>query len=110
MGEAVNAYLDFALKPKGIERHRFIREMFALAQQMSPELFLKTIERALRYRIDEVEVLPPIAVLLMNQGDSVLPPVDVDENFRQRDAYREGHVTEAPDLSAYDKMLEDNDG
>jgi hypothetical protein len=110
MGEAVNAYLDFALKPKGIERHRFIREMFALAQQMSPALFIKSVERALRYRIDEVEALPRIAVLLMSQGDSVLPPVDVDENFRQRDAYREGYVTEAPDLSAYDKMLEDNDG
>ena len=39
----------------------------------------------------------------------MVPAVDVDESFRQREAYREGHLTEAPDLSAYDKMLEDDD-
>ena len=105
----MNAYLDFALKPKGIERHRFIRELFALAQQISPALLIKTVERGLRYRIDRMEVLQRIAVLCMSQSDPVVPAVDVDESFRQREAYREGHLTEAPDLSAYDKMLEDDD-
>ena len=109
MDDAVSAYLDFALKPKGIQRHRFVRRLFGLSQQMSPALFVKTIKRALRYRITNVDTLRRIAVLYMNQGDETLPCVDVDESFRQRDAYQEGRLTDAPDFSVYDKMLEDDD-
>jgi len=110
MGEAVSAYLDFALKPKGIERHRFVRELFALSRQMSPALFIKTVERGLRYRITGAQVLRRIALLQMSQGDETLPLVQVDETFREREAYLEGRLTDAPDFSAYDKMLEDDDG
>jgi len=110
MGEAVGAYLDFALKPKGIERHRFVRELFALSRQMSPALLVKTLERGLRYRITSAQVLRRIAILQMSQGDETLPLVQVDETFRDREAYLEGRLTDAPDFSAYDKMLEDDDG
>ena len=109
MDASVNAYLDFALKPKGIERHRFVRELFALMRQMKSALFIKTVERGLRYQITSVETLKRIAVLLMNEGDETLPFVDVDESYRQRDAYLEGYLTSAPDFSAYDKMLEEDD-
>jgi hypothetical protein len=34
--------------------------------------------------------------------------VDVDESFCEREAYREGSLTDAPDFSRYDKMLEDD--
>ena len=110
MGEAVSAYLDFALKPKGIERHRFVRELFALSRQMSPALFIKTVERGLRYRITGAQVLRRIALLQMGQGEATLPLVQVDETFREREAYLEGRLTDAPDFSAFDKMLEDDDG
>ena len=106
---SVSAYLDFALKPKGIERHRFVRELFALMRQMKSALFIKTVERGLRYQITSVETLKRIAVLLMNEGDETLPFVDVDESYRQRDAYLEGYLTSAPDFSAYDKMLEEEE-
>jgi transposase-like protein len=109
--EAVGAYLDFALKPKGVERHRFVRQLFALSQQMSPGIFAKTLQRALHYRITSVETLRRIAILYMNmsQDDQPLPRVQVDEGFQEREAYQEGRLTEAPDLSRYDKMLEQED-
>lgn len=110
MDETVNAYLDFALKPKGIQRHRFVRELFALAQQTTSPLFIRTVKRGLRYLITNVEVLRRIAILYMNQDDEMLPRVDVDEGFRQRETYLEGHLTDPPDFSAYDEMLEDDDG
>ena len=110
MDEAISAYLDFALKPKGIQRHRFMRELFALTRQMTPAIFVKTVKRGLRYRITSVDTLRRIAVLYMNQGDETLPCVEIDEDFRQRDAYLEGRLTEAPDFSVYDKMLEDGEG
>jgi transposase len=108
---AVDAYLDFALNSDaGIQRHRFIRELFLLTSRMTSALFIQTIERALRYRITRIGILERIALLYMSQGAQILPCVDVDESFHQRDAYLEGSLTDAPDFSLYDKMLEDGNG
>jgi transposase len=107
---SVDAYLTFALKPQGIVRHRFIRELFALSRQMTATLFVQTVERALRYRIADVETLRRIAQLFLTQSHETLPCPPVDDDFRDRDAYREGHLTDAPDFSSYDKMLEDDHG
>jgi len=106
----VDTYLTFALKPNGIPRHRFVRALFALSRQMTEALFIQTVERALRYRITSIETLRRIAQLSLIQGESLLPDPSVDEDFRDRDAYRQGHLTDAPDFSQYDKMLEDDDG
>jgi len=110
MGEAVGAYLDFALKPKGNERHRFLRELFRLALQMTPALYLKTLERALKYRIATIETLRRIAVMYLSEEVETLPSVEVDESLKERDAYVEGCLTDLPDLSSYDDILEASDG
>lgn len=110
LGESVDAYLTFALKPRGIVRHRFIRELFALSRQMTAALFIQTVERALRYRIADIETLRRIAQLYLTQGEAHLPSAAVDEGFRERDAYRQGHLTDAPDLSRFDNMLEEDNG
>ena len=39
----------------------------------------------------------------MTQGVPRLPLVEVDEGFREREAYRQGQLTDAPDLSIYDE-------
>ena len=111
MSPAVDAYLDFALNSDaGIQRHRFIRELFALASRMTSSLFIQTIERALHYRIVNIVALGRIALMYMRQGARTLPCVDVDENFLKREAYLEGSLTDTPDFSIYDKMLEDDNG
>lgn len=107
---SVDEYLNFALKPQGVVRHRFIRELFALSSQMTATLFIQTVERALRYRIIDVDTLRRIAQLYLNEGEVTLPSPLVDEGFRDRDAYRQGHLTDAPDFSKYDKMLEEDHG
>lgn len=111
MAPAVDAYLNFVLKLEGgIQRHRFMRELFALTNRMPRSVFIQAIERALRYRIARIEILERIALLYMTQDTQKLPCADVDEGFRQREAYLEGSLTDAPDFSRYDKMLEENDG
>ncbi len=107
--ESVSRYLDFALKPKGIERHHFLRRLFALSRQMSAAVFIRTIERALRYRIVEVDTLQRIAVLLLDASEHPLPAPDIDEGFRARENYLEGRLTDAPDFSRYNHILEDGD-
>ena len=113
IAEEVGAYLDFVLETGRVQRHRFIRELFALAQQVTAPLFLQALARAHRYRITAIDTIRRIVHLCMTEGCHELPLADVDDTFRDRDAYRDGHLTDAPDLSLYDKLLEnerDDDG
>lgn len=108
--ETVSVYLDFALEPMGRKRHGFIRKLFALSRKMTPKLFIETIERAYKYNITSLETIERIVLLCMQQGTATLPSVELDEDFRERQAYQEGFLTDQPDLSLYENTLEDEDG
>ncbi|HOY78719.1 MAG TPA: hypothetical protein PLN33_12975 [Hyphomonadaceae bacterium] len=109
MGDPVGRYLDFALQPKGIQRHRLVRELFALSRLVTPALFAQTLERAQRYRIVELPSLHRIAHRIACQAGATLPSADVDETLQERDSYREGRLSDSPDFSPYDQLLEQND-
>ena len=103
MGAEAAAYVDYAIQTAGIQRHRFLRELFALSRRVTPAVFVVTLARALRYRVTQMETLQRIAWFCMSQGNEYLPDVDVDESFRERPAYQEGCLTDEPDLSIYDE-------
>ena len=106
----VAAYLDFALTAPGVvQRHRFTRELFTLSRKVTSGTFVQTIERAHRYRVVDLPTLRSIAwFCISQQHESFSPPeIEFDNDFRQRPAYLEGCLTEEPDLSIYDKLLED---
>jgi hypothetical protein len=103
MGPVVAAYVDYVIQTPGIQRHRFVRELFALSQQMTETVFLQALERALRYRVVHLETLQRIAWFCMSQGEQRLPYANIDESFRQRPAYQEGCLTDEPDLRIYDQ-------
>ncbi len=106
----VDAYLNFALKPKGMPKHNFIRALFALYQKLALSLFIKTVKRAFKYRIKDIKSVERIAALHIRDANYETPLVEIDEEFKKRESYLEGRLTEEPDLSLYDKMLEENDG
>ncbi len=107
----VDEYLSFALKPKGTQKHRFIREMFSLYQKIALPLFIKTISRALKYRITDIKTVERIAILhISRDGDYETPLMEIDKEFKDRETYHEGRLTDDPDLAIYDKMLEDDNG
>lgn len=114
LSPTVGRYLDFVLGFRsGNERHHFIRQLFVWAERLTPVLFLPVVERALRYGITDLGTLERIAHLSIRQGQRPLPGPEVDESFQEREAYQQGRLTDAPDFSAYDQMLEDeeeNDG
>ncbi len=115
LGAEVGNYLDFALKAPGVQRHRFTRELFAVSRKVTANVFVKTAQRALRYRIVDLATIRRIVWLCISQQEDVLPEVDVDEDFQQRPAYQEGCLTNEPDLSVYDQPFEkekeeDDDG
>jgi len=107
---AVDGYLNFVLKSAGdMRRHQFIRELFALSRRMPATLFLQTVERALHYGIRDRDTLQRIVRLLLSQGQLPLFTAEVDDSFTERETYQQGSLTEAPDFSPYDQMLEDQD-
>jgi hypothetical protein len=99
---AVAAYVDFALQTPGLQRHRFLRELFALSRKVPPAAFVAALARAGHYRVVQIETLQRIAWLCLSQGRQPLLEAEVDESFRQRPAYQEGFLTDEPDLSVYD--------
>jgi hypothetical protein len=103
------AYVDFILKTPGIYRHEHLRRLLALSRKMTPELFIKSVERAHKYRIIDLTALERIAHLYLEQGIGELPCVPIDETFREREAYQEGALTEQPDLSIYEKNPSDHE-
>lgn len=76
---------------------------------MTEAIFARTLQRALRYRVTQIETLQRIAWFCISQGDERLPEADVDDSFRERPAYQEGCLTDEPDLSIYDDLLPDDD-
>ena len=112
MSETVDGYLNFALQ-SGLQQHRFLRDLFALSRRLTPAVFVRTIERALRYRITDLATLRRIARLSLSQQEFPLSGVEIDASFRERDTYQQGHLTDAPDFHLYDQLLdeqEDSDG
>jgi transposase len=106
--EQVDDYLNFALKQKGKGKHKMIRHLFGLYQKITPSLFIKTIERALKYRITDMSCIERIALLQMTDGDMQISPVEIDEQFQTRQAYCEGRQSDEVDLTEYEKLLEDD--
>jgi len=109
-GEEVDAYLNFALKPRGIQRHRFIRELFVLYQKIALPIFISTLKRALKYRITDMKTIERIAILQMTNGNYQIPQVQINEQFQKRQSYLDGRLSKEVDLSIYDKMWEDDNG
>lgn len=107
--EEVNAYLNFAIKKGGRQKHRFIRKLYGLHSKLAPSLFIKTVKRALKYRITDTETIERIAMLLMKEGNYDVPSVQIDQEFRDRESYLDGRFSADVDLSVYDKMMEPDD-
>ena len=109
LGEVVGAWLDQALGPGGVARHRAVRDLFQLSTQMPAPLFLRAVERATKYRIDSVETIRRIALMYLNEDVRMLPSAEVDGSFLERDTYVEGRLTDTPNFSAWDGMMDQDE-
>ena len=104
----VDHYLNFALNQSHSikQKHRFIRQLYGLYQKLALPLFIKTLERALNYRIASLESIEEIAIQLFKEGNYPMPTATIDEDFQKRESYLEGCIGDEVDLSVYDRLLE----
>jgi transposase len=105
-----DAYLNFVLKSKtGRKRHGLIRRLYGLSQKLDPALFIKSVNRALTYRVIDIATIERIAVLSMQTGVYEIQPAAVDAEYKNRESYRNGRFTDDVDLSKYDMPEDDNE-
>lgn len=104
----VNAYLDFIFQFKGKKRHQLIRRLYGLFQKLSAPLFIKSVERALVYRITDITVIERIAVLKMQSGGYQIPSADIDNEYHHRQTFLDGQFTDDVDFSSYDHLEDDH--
>ena len=109
-GGTIPAYLLFILEEtKGVSKTNFIRSLHTFSKQVSDELFEKVIERALRYRIADIDTIESIATRTL--GLSPLPKIDpsFDPALTNRLSYRDGSVSEEPNLEKYTTISEEDE-
>ncbi len=97
----VDEYLNFAIIMKGRARHRFIRQLYSLHKKTALSVFAKALQRALKYRIKDVDTIENIIRLLLRQSNYKMPLPQIDEAFTNRPAYLEGRFADEVDLSIY---------
>lgn len=108
---SLGAYLDWAFSAPGMsQRHRFTRELFALSQSVTPEIFVQVIQRAHQYRVFDLATIRRIAWLLVDPcADTTPREIEIDNDYQRRPSYAEGSLTDEPDLTTYDRLWEETD-
>lgn len=99
LGPEAAAFIDYALPQIGRYRHDYLRKLLGLSRRMSAELFCRSLARAHQYRVVELATIERIALLCFKQGEPVA--AQIDESYCERPAYREGLMTDPPDLTIY---------
>jgi hypothetical protein len=72
-------------------------------------VFIKTVKRALKYRIADIGTVERIAVLQLQNSDIQIPMPVVDEHFKSRQAYIDGCFADETDLDIYDRLTGQED-
>ena len=103
----VNSFIEFiTTQPGGIQaKIHLLRRLESLHRAISLPFFIKTIERALRYRVTDASTIERIATQLVKQEAYQLPLYDSPDDFEERESYQEGKISDEPDLSRFDEVL-----
>jgi len=104
----IEDYLDFAIKNGVKQKHRFIRGLYGLYRKIALEVFIKTVRRALKYRITDIKTVERIATLQLTAGNLNLPLPTIDKQLENRASYIEGCFADEVDLTVYDNITEDD--
>ena len=107
LGETCCAYLDFinSTQSEVKQKPHFIRALYGLTKKMAPSLFMATIERALKYRVANIETLVRISRQLMEKGLGDFPTPPINNDYEKREAYQEGRFSQETELG-FDKNME----
>ena len=70
-------------------------------------MLIQGVVRAHKYRITDLSTLERIIMLQITDSQYKLPLVEIDEDFKGRSSYQAGQLSDAPNLSLYDSLGDD---
>jgi hypothetical protein len=111
MDDNVKKFLDF-IKSKDCKigcKPKFIRELYALSKNIQPSLFVKGIERALIYKIENIDSIQRIISQLLKNESIAAIEIMGHNDYQNRKSYQLGLFSEENDLNEYQKMIDKND-
>lgn len=102
MAPLCGAYLDFIQAADDLhQKPKFIRGLYGLSRQMTKELWVATLERALRYKVSSLEALQRISrQLLQTELPNGVEPV-MTRDYEQRETYQTGRFSRENALAAW---------
>jgi len=109
LDKSVETYLHFAVPKAGKSKHRFIRELFGLYRKVASTVFIRALDRALKYHITDIATIENIVLLKLRNGDFKSSPPEIDQDYLHREAYVEGCFADEVDLSIYDQAEDENE-
>jgi hypothetical protein len=109
-GGSVPDYVRYILsEAKGVRKANFIRHLHTFSKNVSDDLFEKTVARALHYRIIDIDVVESIASRTLGLVMPVELDTSIDDELMGRSSYREGSISEEPDLNQYQLPVEEDE-
>jgi hypothetical protein len=78
-----------------------------LYQKLDQSLFIKSVNRALKYRVTDIATIERIAALEMQSGVYEVQDAEFDAEYKKREAYHSGRFTDEVDLSIYNIFEDD---
>jgi len=109
-GEICCAYLDF-IKSKDClikQKPKLIRQMYTFSKKIAPALFDATIERALKYRVSNIDTLMRISHQLMKKEFYEVPEIAAANDYENRETYQQGRFSIETELTYYQDLLDED--
>ncbi len=111
MGKPVCDYVDF-IKSAGSRIHypgHFLRQLYLLLKKMAQPLLEQTLERALKYRVNNIETITRIAAASLKSNTVDLPAIEVQHDYMEREAYNKGRFCEEQGFDSLGSILKSNE-
>jgi len=104
-------YLDFIKSSGDVhQKNRFIRDLYSLSRNMSKELLLATLSRALRYKVFSLEALQRMSrQLLQAECPALEGTAALTQDYEQRETFQAGRFSQENDLPDWLDTQSDTD-
>ena len=111
MGETEIRYLDFVLSKDSCihNKHQYIRQLYCFSRKIAPVLRQKTLQRALRYKVNNMDALNRIASTLVRNREEEIPEPSAPHTYMEREAYRNGQFNDEPGFEHLSNLLNEGD-
>jgi transposase len=111
LSRPVDLYMDFINQQKGLKKHHFIRCLYGLSRKVALPVFSRSLERALKFGILDIQTIERICILQMKSDsyESLTTTTMSSESYRNRKSFIEGEFCDEVDLDRYDELLDEED-